>query len=70
MNSFIKLIYSVVSMEFGKLNFLFVILLLFFLVNCEGYTCGGGTVYDSESKQPLDSVLCKVLTADDYQQYT
>ncbi len=32
------------------------------LFGCEGYRCAEGTVYESGTDIPIDSVLCKVLT--------
>ena len=29
-----------------------------FLSNCEGFKCANGFVYDSVTKEPIDSVLC------------
>lgn len=36
-----------------------------FLAGCEGHLCGDGIIYDAETKIPLDSVRCEVLTACD-----
>ena len=49
-----------------------VIVLLAFLIitlftGCEGYTCAYGYIYDSETVELLDSVLCKVLTGSEEQ---
>lgn len=35
------------------------------IVSCEGYRCGEGIVYDSQTNLPLDSVLCKVSKGDE-----
>lgn len=35
---------------------------LVFLSGCEGYRCGDGTVLDADTRLPLDSVFCEVLT--------
>lgn len=37
---------------------------LFLLASCEGYRMAHGTVMDSVTKQPLDSVYCFCFTAD------
>ena len=39
------------------------------IAGCEGYTCATGVIYDNATKEPLDSVLCKVLTGS-YEQYS
>ena len=50
-----------------KLVILFVIVNLFFLSSCEGYRCGSGTIYDSETKVPIDSVMCALTNGCDMQ---
>lgn len=37
------------------------------LTSCEGYSCGEGVIYDKITEQPIDSVLCKVLTGSETQ---
>jgi hypothetical protein len=37
-------------------------LFMAFITGCEGYSCAEGYVYDSNSKVPLDSVLCDAIT--------
>jgi len=32
--------------------------LTFLLTSCEGYRCADGTIYDSVTKEPIDSVQC------------
>lgn len=34
------------------------------LSGCEGMACAEGTIYDKSTEEPLDSVQCKVLTAE------
>jgi hypothetical protein len=51
---------SLNSNKIGQFVSLTLILILGLLIlsKCEGSECGVGTVYDSKSKIPLDSVLC------------
>jgi hypothetical protein len=37
------------------------------LEGCEGYTCAKGVIYNNATKEPLDSVLCKVMTGSEEQ---
>lgn len=54
---------KIVKRVFG----IFIIFGLLFITSCEGYRCGDGTVLDSVTKEPIDSVLCKVLTGSEEQ---
>ena len=47
-------------MKFNKFNVLIsgLAIILSILSGCEGVSCGIGTVYDSKTLAPLDSVLC------------
>ncbi len=40
------------------------ICILINLSGCEGMACAEGTIYDKSTEEPLDSVQCKVLTAE------
>lgn len=56
------------TQHFERLIQTFLIISGFVLITgCEGYTCATGVIYDSDTKAPLDSVLCKVLTGSDAQ---
>jgi len=35
---------------------------LVFITGCEGQKCATGVIYDKETNEVLDNVLCKVLT--------
>jgi hypothetical protein len=37
-------------------------LIVILMARCEGYSCAKGSIYDSISKLPIDSVLCTALT--------
>jgi len=38
------------------------VLLVVFIISCEGYSCAKGFVHDSGTKEPIDSVLCEAIT--------
>ncbi|MCC8145527.1 MAG: hypothetical protein LIO93_03615 [Bacteroidales bacterium] len=44
----------------------FLIITMLF-INCNGYRCANGVIYDSTTKLPLDSVHCIVLTGNEEQ---
>lgn len=59
----IRLTYLLISV-ITTITFLFS---LTSLTSCEGYSCGKGIIYDRQTNEPLDSVLCKVLTGSEIQ---
>jgi hypothetical protein len=46
----------------ASICFFIVFLFAFALPSCSGSRCADGTVIDKDSQQPLDSVLCTVIT--------
>ena len=52
----------VISCRFIVIS-LFVFGFTFIFSSCEGYRCGNGIIYDSQTKEPIDSVKCTVLSA-------
>ncbi|MCL2682079.1 MAG: hypothetical protein FWE63_01170 [Bacteroidales bacterium] len=41
--------------------------LIFFISSCEGHRWAEGTIYDSKTEEPIDSVLCVVKNGSDVQ---
>jgi len=40
---------------------------IIFISSCEGYRCAEGIIYNSDTKEPIDSVLCTVISGRDIQ---
>jgi len=51
-------------------NLIVILGLILFLGSCEGYRCADGTIYDSVTKEPIDSVKCTVISADRHVEYS
>ncbi|MBI3220756.1 MAG: hypothetical protein HYZ44_14675 [Bacteroidetes bacterium] len=50
-----------------KVLFVMVITLALMISGCEGYRCAGGVIQDAQTKEPMDSVLCKVISGTEMQ---
>jgi hypothetical protein len=53
-----------------NLFLLFTCFICLLLYSCEGSRCGNGIVLDKQTSQPLDSVICTVVTNNGWQDVT
>jgi hypothetical protein len=49
-----------------KIKSLLIVLAVFLFVGCEGYVDYSGTIYDIETKEPIDSVKCIMVAHKNY----
>ena len=48
-------------------SFIVIFGFIFFISSCEGMRCAEGTIYDADTKELIDSVLCTVKSGNEVQ---
>ena len=53
-----------------KISYGLIVLTIFLFMSCEGFVEYTGTIYDAQTKEPIDNVLCVMVRFEERDMYT